>query len=154
MHEVWLPKSGFVTSQVERDSFAAVLDAARSTKGAFTNEALAQGIATMEKALAEYDVVAGAERGRKERQAEAERIARETPVSTVRIRIIKRLVFKGGHVMQRGEEYTVERRGSTDWDPETGETTAVIAYSYFPGPPNDKGGRSGYHIDAEYAQEI
>lgn len=156
---VFLNRVGTVISAVERDGFANVIEAARAGVGelpsgheAFEASVMA-ALDVMEKALAEHDAEALIEKGRQERRAEAERIARETPVTNVRIRITKRYPFKGGHVMERGEEYDVERRISAEYDVNTREWTPEVMYSYY--PPNQKGpGRHGYAIGADGAREI
>ena len=160
MTDVYLPKKGKVTSQVERDAFAAVIEAAQQALGDrpyFENDdfpTLVQGgLATMSEALAEYDAEAEAERGRQERRKAAEKVARETPDVPVRIRITKRLSFKSGNVLTKGAELDVTREVRAEWDPDTGEWTPEVSYHHVLSR-HSSGGSFGLSIPADYAIEV
>lgn len=147
---VW-NKHGFVVTQIEREAFVEVLLAAQQAP---STPGLAAAIDTMTEALRLHDVEAVIEKGRQARRAEAERIARGTPITHVRIRITKTWRGKTGKVFPRGTVLDVERSVHADWDLATGEWTPEVRYTYYPEPANAQGGRFGYAIDGSDAVEI
>lgn len=157
MGDVFLAKKGFVTSQIERDAFAAVIEAAEEGLGervpSEADNLAESGLVVMKLALAAYDMEAEAERGRQERREAAEKVARETPQTPARIRITKRLAFKSGTVLPKGMTLDVTRAVHAEWDPDTGEWAPEVSYSYTL-ERSKSGGSFGLAIPASHAVEV
>lgn len=160
MSEVWLPKRGYVTTQIERDALDAIIESVEQALGDrpyFENDNLPvlaeRGLAIMREALAEYDEEAVIETGRQERRAAAEQVARETPQVAVRIRITKRISFKGGAVLTKGTVLDVVRSVRAEYDVDTRDWASEVSYSYVQSR-SLSGGSIGLSIPADYATEV